>query len=286
MMGWKSKKGCKALFSEAAEAGVTVFYDLETTGLSKDTDEIIQFAGIKAVPDRLGRFYIMDELSLYIRPHDPIAEKIETLTGITNGFLKDKPSAKEQLPIISAFLAGADSVAGYNNQKFDDPFLSTALERHGLSGLPGRSLDVYLMVRDFFLPGRTKDLKLSSVAEYYHAVPEDARFHNALTDVRAAMGSLAGLLMELRNPEDNGTGSLIPELSSIRYWGGNNHKQKRLYVRSNAGTFYYDVAKRAWTDDEDGKVIRALDMERVQEDVIQRAGAKDMDTAVKSYSKH
>ena len=95
--------------------------DLETTGLSPASDEIIEFAGIKV---RNG--IEVDRLQTFVRPVSPPNEFIQVLTGISPGMLADAPLPTEMLPAICDFI-GDDVVIGHN-VGFDVNFLYDSYE--------------------------------------------------------------------------------------------------------------------------------------------------------------
>jgi len=61
-----------------------IVFDIETTGLSPEYDEIIEFSGFK-IKDG----FVIDEFSTLIKPSYPIDFFIEELTGITNEMLEN-----------------------------------------------------------------------------------------------------------------------------------------------------------------------------------------------------
>lgn len=112
-----------------------VSLDIETTGLDKNTDRIIQFAAVKF--DRENKKNL-GELNLLIRPDDPqcimsIGAFIKH--GIHPDKLKDKPTFKEVAQQIYSFINGCD-ILTYNGVYFDLPFLMNEFKRAGIDFLP------------------------------------------------------------------------------------------------------------------------------------------------------
>ena len=105
-------------------------FDLETTGLDRSKDQIIQFAGIRIDTDTHS---ILEEINEYIKPvgNFSIAIAAYFKHHITAEFLADKPTMEEIGPKIVKFFEGVDNVLTYNGNGFDIPFLKTELQKFG-----------------------------------------------------------------------------------------------------------------------------------------------------------
>ncbi len=107
---------------------LTVF-DIETTGLDKTKDQIIQFAALKMETET---HKILDQINLYIQPYGTY----EINTGaylkhrISREFLEDKPYLKDVAPQIIEFF-GDDDVLTFNGNGFDIQFLKYELNKYG-----------------------------------------------------------------------------------------------------------------------------------------------------------
>ena len=157
-------------------------FDLETTGLNKDKDQIIQYAAIKADKETNS---IIDSLNLYIQPVGDYKIGLGSYFkhGLTPKDLADKPHFAEVADKIIEFMDGCD-IVGYNSKSFDIPFLCIELEKVGKS-FDFLKNDVY----DIFLEekrrnGNTLD---ETFKRYYHKTMEENGYdaHNALSDVKA-----------------------------------------------------------------------------------------------------
>ena len=102
-----------------------VIFDLETTGLSRVKDYIIQFAGIKVNRETND---VIDSLNLYIQPDGPYQISIQAYFKhkIKPDFLKDKPKFSEVAQQIVDFIGDCDLLT-YNGNHFDIPFLNHKL---------------------------------------------------------------------------------------------------------------------------------------------------------------
>ncbi len=61
-----------------------VCFDLETTGLSPDKDEIIEIGAVKVVEGK-----VVDRFMRFVKPNEPISEMVTSITGITNAMVAD-----------------------------------------------------------------------------------------------------------------------------------------------------------------------------------------------------
>jgi DNA polymerase-3 subunit epsilon len=98
-----------------------VVADLETTGLSAETDEIIELAAVRVSPAGS----ILAEFSVLVRPAKPIPAVITKLTGITQPDVDRDGQTLAQA--MKAFLAFVESHPVYfHNAPFDAGFLKKA----------------------------------------------------------------------------------------------------------------------------------------------------------------
>lgn len=95
---------------------VFVAVDIETTGLSFDSDEIIEIGAVK-----IHNGEIVDEYNSLIKPSKPLSAEIINLTGITNEMLVLAPKLEEVLPSFLKFLGEGIFVA--HNAEFDSGFI-------------------------------------------------------------------------------------------------------------------------------------------------------------------
>ena len=93
-------------------------FDLETTGLDRTKDQIIQFAGIKINTDT---HEILETIDEYIKPvgNYSIAIAAYFKHHITPEFLSDKPTMYEVGPKIEKFFEGVDNILTFNGNGFD-----------------------------------------------------------------------------------------------------------------------------------------------------------------------
>jgi DNA polymerase III alpha subunit (gram-positive type) len=106
-----------------------VIFDLETTGLSPYSEEIIQIAAVKMSG---GRILEESAFSTYVDPGRRISSFITSYTGITNDQVRNAPPPAEALTAFSEF-AGSGMLIAHNGRRFDLPFIRESCSRHGLS---------------------------------------------------------------------------------------------------------------------------------------------------------
>lgn len=102
-----------------------VVFDLETTGLSPKTREIIQVAAVRI---RRGRVLKTDRFFSYVKPRHRISSFITGYTGITNEDVSDAPRV---LPVLRRFskFCGSAMLVAHNGSRFDMPFIVAACRR-------------------------------------------------------------------------------------------------------------------------------------------------------------
>lgn len=83
-----------------------VVFDIETTGLSKETESITEIGAVKVVDGK-----VTDRFSTFVNPERPIPAEITKLTGITNEMVADAPVITEILPRFLEFCQDAVLVA-------------------------------------------------------------------------------------------------------------------------------------------------------------------------------
>ena len=117
-----------------------VAFDLETTGLERDTDEIIEIGAVRV---RGGS--IEDRMSCLIKAEKALTPLVESLTGIDKTMLNDALEPRQGLEAFLAFSAGLPLVA--HNSDFDAAFLEHALSKLALPPMANAVFDSLLLAR-------------------------------------------------------------------------------------------------------------------------------------------
>ena len=151
--------------------GKFVVFDIETTGFSPLTCQIIE---IGAVLVEKGQ--ITDRFSTFVNPKVPIPFRIEQLTSINDSMVMDAPDIETVLPQFMEFCKGAVMVA--HNADFDMSFIIENCRRQGLPE-EYTYVDTVGMAR-FLLPALNR-FKLDTVAkavgvslDHHHRAVDDA----------------------------------------------------------------------------------------------------------------
>jgi len=171
------KAGAEAL-AEALQAlrGPFIVADLETTGLSTATCEILEFAAVRVgVSGELEREYTQ-----VVRTRGPVPSFITRLTGITQMEVD-----RHGVPVVQAFSSFLDFVEDlpvfFHNASFDRRFLGAAADQTGLP-FPNATHCTLALARRAWpeLPSH----KLEILARHVGASDPT---HRALADVRTTV---------------------------------------------------------------------------------------------------
>lgn len=148
-----------------------VIFDLETTGLNREYNKIIEIGAVKVKNGE-----IIDRFSTFINPHEKLTKEIINLTNITDDMLEDAPEESEMLPKFFEFFE--DSVLVAHNAKFDMGFIKKWAERNNRV-VENTVLDTVGLSRTIF-PEMTKHTlnviakKLDISLENHHRAVDDA----------------------------------------------------------------------------------------------------------------
>jgi ribonuclease HI / DNA polymerase III subunit epsilon len=149
--------------------------DTETTGFYyQDGDRIIEVGAIEMINRKLTG----SSIHIYINPEKPVGES-ETVHGISDDFLKDKPKYAEIAAPLFEYLKGAEIIA--HNATFDMNFLNMEFSRAGLGQLSDvcSVTDTLVMAKQKH-PGQKNSL--DALVRRYEIPARDRTFHGALLD--------------------------------------------------------------------------------------------------------
>lgn len=158
-----------------------IAFDVETTGLDPELEEVIQFSAVKFVNGEIRK-----ELNLFCNPGKPIPDFITELTRIDDAMVREQPSFAERSGEILEFFGEHPLIA--HNAPFDVSFLNAKLEQP----LSNPVIDTLDLARIFlyYLPDR----KLETLAAHFGLETEGA--HRADVDTRNT-GRLFFKLLEI-----------------------------------------------------------------------------------------
>jgi DNA polymerase III alpha subunit (gram-positive type) len=194
--------GGSFFFTDAWHAGETfVVYDLETTGLYPDSDEIIQVAAMRF---SAGRLRVDDTFASFARPRRPISSFIEGYTGVTNAHVAGADRPEVVLARFAAWVGDATLIA-HNGLRFDSKFLTETCRRHRLPSREVASIDSIHLSKMLFGSARGTGHSLDAVMSRLRVDAGGARRHDARGDVEILGRVVARLWQELGlDPAFNG----------------------------------------------------------------------------------
>lgn len=148
-----------------------VIVDLETTGLTPETHEIIEIGAIKVVDMK-----VVGTFETLIKPTTQIPYFITNVTGITNKMVTNAPSVQEILPILDEFV-GTSVVVGHN-VNFDINFIYEAMMREYATPLTNDFVDTLKIARQQLKA--VENHKLETLAKHFNV--DTSNNHRALKD--------------------------------------------------------------------------------------------------------
>ncbi|MFI3283822.1 MAG: PolC-type DNA polymerase III [Erysipelotrichaceae bacterium] len=151
-----------------------VVFDIETTGLSNNSDHIIEFAASIVRNDQ-----IIDTMDILIKPPVSIPPFITNLTKIDDKLVENEKTFEEVIPQILDFIQDHPLVA--HNGLFDFDFLNEELARIHYPALTNPLIDTLAMAR-LHIPGR-RAYRLGALANYFKIDYRDSDAHRADYDV-------------------------------------------------------------------------------------------------------
>lgn len=175
--------------TEGIDIGNVVVFDVESTGVDVNKDEIVQIAAIKLCSD--GSYIAFEE---FLKPSKPVGDS-ERVHGFSDEFLKE--NGREPQEGLRKFLEFIDGtvIVGHNVQ-YDLSILKSQLYRLGMSDYRIKDFyDTLDIARKLFpdLPNH----KLSTLSDYIGVsqLPD----HNAMNDILATKDVLLHMVKRLRS---------------------------------------------------------------------------------------
>lgn len=151
-----------------------VVFDLETTGISDVSDEIIEISAVKVLQGQ-----VIGEFTTLVNPMRPIPYSASAVNGITDDMVADAPKLEDIFEEFLDFI-GDSVLVGHNIRSFDLKFLYRAAEKFYGKTLKNDYIDTLLLSRNC-LPQLAR-YRLVDLAAYYHISADGA--HRALNDCR------------------------------------------------------------------------------------------------------
>ncbi len=177
-----------------------VAFDLETTGLSSDQDDIIEIGAVKFTVELIdGAFKPkkLSEFQTFVRPNMMIPAEATRINHITDSMVENAPPVGEVLKQFTSF-CGLDTILVAHNASFDTGFLKTAYLKNPQL-LPGNPIVDSLRIARTILP-ELPNHKLGELAAMLRKrnqismnIASD-RMHRAVYDCEMLMEVLVALL--------------------------------------------------------------------------------------------
>lgn len=153
-----------------------IAFDLETTGLSPETDQIIEIGALKVKDGK-----VVERFMEFVKPDKPITPAITEITGITNEMVAGARNTEE---IVSEFVNFCeDYVLIGHNIMFDYKFCKRYAKIYGHS-FEKKGIDTLKIARKVHKEFASKSL--GSLCEHYHIDNKAAHraYHDALATAK------------------------------------------------------------------------------------------------------
>lgn len=181
--------------------GEFIVFDIETTGLSVQSDRIIEIGAV-----RIANGEICETFGTYADPGTAISEEITKLTGITNDMVAGAPGQRDAVKMFLDFVGDRMLIA--HNASFDMGFIRRACKDNGFA-FDNSYLDTVALSR--YLNPELKNHKLDTVAKYYNL--EDFNHHRAYDDASILAKIFICMVEKMRSMDVNSFGELEKEMS-------------------------------------------------------------------------
>ncbi|MEM5779577.1 MAG: exonuclease domain-containing protein, partial [Lawsonibacter sp.] len=204
--------------TDAAFDDEIVCFDIETTGLNKKHEVIIE---IGAVVLKDGE--ITDRFNTFVAPGRILSPEITRLTGITDEMLKGAPSQEKALWAFLAF-AGDRTLAAHNAE-FDMGFIAAGCQKYAIP-FQNPSVDSLILAQNL-LPELGKH-KLDIVAEHLHLPAFN--HHRASDDAAVVAYMLPHFFRMLEQEGLHRLGEINGYMPKLRKEGKAKRQPKHLIV--------------------------------------------------------
>ena len=149
-----------------------VVYDLETTGISCQRDEVIEISAI-----RVRGGHPVSTFTQLVNPGRPIPYGASSVNHIYDNMVADKPGFSQVLGEFLDFI-GDDVLVGHNIKRFDMNFIYRDCQRYFGQTIDNDYIDTLYMAKQCF--PAWKHRRLENLAEHYGISTQGA--HRALQD--------------------------------------------------------------------------------------------------------
>ena len=205
--------------------GEIVCFDIETTGLDRRREVIIEIGAVVLKNGEVG-----ERFNTFVDPRRRLPTEIVNLTGITDAMLEGAPSQEEALRAFLAF-AGDRPLAAHNAD-FDMGFIAAGCEKYGIP-FHNASIDSLILAQNL-LPDLGK-YKLDIVAERLQLPAFN--HHRASDDAATVAYMLPPFFKMLEEMSLHDLADINPCMPKLRKKGKARRQPKHLIViaKNNTG---------------------------------------------------
>ena len=147
-----------------------VVFDIETSGLNPNKDNIIEIGAIKYINNKK-----VEEFSYLIDPEISLSEIITHVTGLTDKDLKGQKKIQEVLPKFLNFIDNLPLIG--HNIRFDYDFIEANIKKLNLNHMKNKIVDTLFLSRITIYD--SKNHKLETLKKYLNL---DYNSHRAIDD--------------------------------------------------------------------------------------------------------
>lgn len=272
---WAHKDETNKFWKLVMEGHPFVVFDVETTGLKKGVDRIIEFSAIRM--EKVGYYYRRTaSYEWFIKPPFKMDPRVIEVHGITDEFLQDKPEEAEVWEQIKEVFTGNPITMGYN-VSFDIKFVNEMFSRYGESFEP-EYIDAFTLVKEnIFSNEHENKRKLSQISQLLFP-DKTFEFHDSSEDILATWDVAVEILKHYvsTNPVVE---SSKPNANLISYEVKKYGAWKGIFVtaelKGDYHDFYYDVKQSCWVQKYNMiPVFKLINMEDMEEQLNKIAAQK------------
>lgn len=136
-----------------------IVFDLETTGLDCNYNNIIEIGALKYINNQL-----IDEFNVLINPCEKLDSKIIEITGITDEMLKKCDTIDKVLPKFIEWIENYTLIA--HNGSFDLGFIESNIKKLNLTMIDNKIIDTLYLAREFI--SDTPNHKLETLKQHFN----------------------------------------------------------------------------------------------------------------------
>lgn len=203
-----------------------VVFDIETTGLVNEYDEIIEFGGVK-----IQNGNIVDRIDFFIKPKNEIPTHITQMTRISNQMVEDASPILTSLKKIINWIGDGVLVA-HNGINFDLRFINKKLEQNNLPLITNCLIDTMQISKAI-----NKHLsyhRLGVIARDYKINYDDTIAHRADFDAEVLYEVWMMMLHKLKEIEINNINQINTSLQNSNLLSKQFNEYVEIYAKKQS----------------------------------------------------